>query len=297
MLPNILSNRDAGNIAQLKRYIVGVLNVGDAETFNEVLYVDGNAGDDSYNGKAPDRAFATIAAALSAASAYDVVAVLPGTYAEHITLATANVTLIGLGATPRQVLLLDATDSAVEMIAITASNVTVGNLMVQLGHANNVECVTVGACDYATIESCIFEKLSETLDEAIRLMGPNTNKGHIIRGCTFDTHTLGIVFEDSTTNASQVTIEDCLFKNGATADITDSADVQVNGVVIRGCYFQGAATPPTDFIVLDNTSSDGLLAGCYFGAAVLALTEVAVDAGIYSVGCYTEEGVNANHPN
>jgi hypothetical protein len=286
--------RNDTSIAQLKRYLVGVLNTGAAENINEVLWVDGTSGNDSNDGKAPDRAFATIAGATAVAVAYDTIAVFPGSYTEHVALATANVSLVGLGDSPRQVVLQDSTDSTVEIIAITGSNVTVANVMVGNGHANNVEGITIGACDHVTIENCVIEPASGiTQDEGIRIMGPSTNIKHVIRNCEFDTCTLGIVFEDSTTNALDVTIEGCTFRNGVTADITDSADIAVNGVLIKDCAF---IDTPTDFIVLDNAGSTGLLCGCYFASATLALATIAVDAGVFTVGCYTEEGVNAVHP-
>lgn len=289
--------RNDTSIAQLKRYLVGVLNTGAAENINEVLWVDGTNGSDSNDGKAPDRAYATITAALAAAVAYDTVAVFPGSYTEHAALAVDNVSLVGLGDSPRQVVLQDSTDSVVEIIAITGSNCTVANLMVGNGHANNVEAITVGACDYATIENCVIEPASGiTQDEGIRLMGPNTNIGHIIRNCYFNTCTLGIVFEDSTTNAKDVVIEGCIFHNGVTADITDSADIQVNGVLIKDCVFQGGATPPTDFIVLDNASTDGFICNCYFRSATLATATITIDAGLIMAGCYTEEGLSAAVP-
>lgn len=98
------------------------------------------------------------------------------------------------------------------------------------------------------------------------------------------------------TNAKNVLIEGCLFRNGVTADITDSADIQVNGVIIRDCDFVGAATPPTDFIVLDNASTDGALLGCRFGAAAFATATITIDAGLITAGCATTEGISAAQP-
>lgn len=190
--------RNDTSIAQLHRYLVGVLNTGAGENINEVLWVDGTNGNDSNDGKAPDRAYKTIQAALDDTSAYDTVAVFPGTYDEHLDIdTTANTTLLGLGDTPRQTLLLDTSDSADEMIGVTKSDTTIANLAIQLGHANNVEAIVVGVCDRCTIENVLIQKLTEAVDEGIRLMGPNTNVGHVIRNCEFDGCTLGIVFEDA----------------------------------------------------------------------------------------------------
>jgi len=285
--------RNDTSIAQLHRYLVGVLNTGAAENINEVIWVDGTSGSDDNDGKAPDRAKKTISAAATAAVAYDTIAVFPATYVEHVALATSNVCLVGLGDTPRQTKIRDTADSAVEMVAVTGSNVTIANVFISNGHANNVEGVTIGACDYCTIENCLFEKDTEALDEAIRIMGPNTNIKHMIRNCEFDGHTLGVVFEDSTTNALDCSIIGCVFRNGTTADITDSADVAVAGVLVKDCDF---VDTPTDFIVLDSASSEGLVTGCSFASATLALATIALDAGVFCVGCYTEEGCNAVHP-
>ena len=290
-----LDMRNDTTLAQLGRYLIGVLNTGLAENINEVLWVDGTNGSDANDGKAPDRAKKTISAAAALAAAYDTIAVFPATYDEHVALATDNVTLIGLGDTPRQTIIRDDADSAVEQVAVTGSNVTISNVMIQNGHANNVEAVTIGACDYCTLDNCIFEKYASIdLDEAVRIMGPNTNIGHIIRDCFFNGHILGIVFEDSTTNAADVHIIRCLFDNGTTADITDSADVSVTGVLIQDCIFKHAAV--TDFIVLDNASTEGLMVGCRFNEATFATGTITIDAGLECVDCHTLAGENIAVP-
>lgn len=298
-----LDMRGDMSLAQLKRYLVGVLNTGAAEVPIGVLWVDGNSGSDSNDGKAPDRAKLTIQNALDNVTEGGTVAVFPkldssgniAAYAEHLDIDTvANTTLLGLGDRPRDVLLLDTSDSTDEMIGITKSGTVVKNLHVQLGHANNVEGIVIGACDYVTIEDCLFTKYSTvTYDEGIRIMGPNTNIEHVIRNCFFDTVTLGIVFEDSTTNASDVIIEGCTFRRGVTADITDSADIQVDGVVIRDCDFIEGGT---DFIVLDNASTTGVCMGCRFDYATHELDVIALAAGVLCIGNITVAGVSTAHP-
>ena len=188
------------SIAQLNRYMIGVLNIGDEENISKVIWVDGTTGSDANDGLSPDEAKATIQAGVDAAVAYDTVAVFPGTYAEYIDIVTDHITLTGLGDTPRQVCIMDtAATTTDEMINITASYVTVSNLHVGNGHDDRVEAIVIGVGSYNIIRGCLIEPLAGvTQDEGIRIMGPNTNVGHIIEDCEFNTCTLGIVYEDAT---------------------------------------------------------------------------------------------------
>lgn len=285
MLP-LLSNRDAVNIAQLTRYLVGVLNTGQAEIINEVRYVDGTNGNNAYDGKSPDRAFKTIAAALAVSAADDVVLVFPGTYAEHLTMAVAGVTLMGIGDTPAAVLLYDTSDVATAMVAITAARCAVRHLRISLGHANNVSGLSITGVSDCLVEDVEFVKGAATMDEGVRLVGPSTAVRNTIRKCVFDTCVLGIKLLADTTNQADVCIEDCLFKTSTTADITDSEDVQVLRITIRRCTFNSIGT---DYIMIDAAGGTGIISECSFRSATLSNATVTVAAGIICAAAYTQE--------
>lgn len=60
-------------------------------------YVDGTNGSDTFDGLTWDFALATIAAAITAASAGDTIYIAPGSYDEQVTVSKAKLTLVGSG--------------------------------------------------------------------------------------------------------------------------------------------------------------------------------------------------------
>lgn len=104
-------------------------------TTGSYFFVDSNTGSDSYNGKSPQRACATIdyAIGLCTANKGDVIVVMPG-HAETISAAggitadVAGISIIGLGrGSLRPTLSFSATAST---FAISAANVLVRNIRV-----------------------------------------------------------------------------------------------------------------------------------------------------------------------
>jgi len=290
----LLTNRDSVNLAQLRDYLVGVLSTGQAEIINEVLYVDGTNGNAAYDGKRPDRAFKTITQAYAVAAAYDVIAVFPGTYAEHIAWAGSNVTLLGLGSKPKDVHILDATAGVTTaMLAIVGSNNVVSNLRIGNGHANCVANLSLLGSDNL-VEGCEFVKYASVAnDVGVELIGPATNLNNEIRNCLFNGCTNGVIFTADTTQAKDQIIRGCTFKNGVTTDIFDVTDVAVDGVLIDECVFLGI---PTKFIEIDSAAcAGGMISNCTFNSATHATT-IDIDNGIIPVCNRTLAGISVAVP-
>lgn len=122
----------------------------------------GLGGSDSNNGKTPDQPVATIskAIALCTAGAGDVVVVMPG-HAEAISSATAltidksGVTIVGVGnGNSRPVITLDTIVSAT--INVTASNVTISNLIFTANFADVVSFFTLTTATDFKLDGCSF---------------------------------------------------------------------------------------------------------------------------------------------
>jgi len=292
----LLSNRDAVDLAQVRRFIVGTLSTDQAENIGETIYVDGTAGSNAFDGKSPDRAKLTITAALAVAVAGDVVAVFPGTYAEHVTMAVANVSLVGLGDVPRQVLLSDVAAVATPYINITAQGCCVGNLRISPLNAANVACIQVSNVPNCLVEKCEFY-IEPTgvvaLDVGVRLVGAIAECFHTtIRGCIFDGHTDGIMFVANATMPNGTLIEYNTFLNGVTSDITDNGvATAVTLVWIRYNNFLGLGNvAPTDFIVLDQAGSTGVICQNVFNFATHNILVIVVPATILTISNYTLAG-------
>ena len=293
----LLSNRDATDLAQVRRFIVGTLSTDQAENIGETIYVDGTAGSNAFDGKSPDRAKLTITAALAVAVAGDVVAVFPGTYAEHVTMAVANVSLVGLGDVPRQVLLASAAVLATPYITIaaTAPGCCVANLRISPGEVTDPSCIHIHAAN-TLVEQCEFFLGTVPLLIGVEIVGPVATCFHnTIRDCVFDGHTLGIVFTPNVTNADGNLIERCRFVNTVTGDIRDDAGIiAVTLVWIKDCDFLSGTLAGQ--IRLTSGASTGCVYGCAFNLLVWNGGDVLVDAGVRVIGCYYGAGVNAAQP-
>lgn len=295
---NFLNAREATQLDHLHSYLVGLLDIGSGAVVSNVLYVNGTGGSDANNGQSPDKAKATIQAALDAADAFDVVAVFPDTYAEHLTMSTADVSLLGLGDRPKQVLLQDATDLATAYITITGNGCVVSNLRISNGHANNVNGITITAANVLINNVELWRDNAGTIaqDVGIALTGTAAiSHDNVIRGCRFKFCTNGIIFTADTTQAIRTTIEDCIFEDGVTTDIFDVTDVAVDYLRVLRCYFLN--TSVTKFIEVDSAAcAGGVIADCVFACATHASAQIDIDNGILPVSNRTVAGVSVAVP-
>jgi len=125
----------------------------------------------------------TIQAALNACTAgqQDIVCVCPGTYTEALTMSKADVTLIGMGATPHSTV-IDGNGSVA--VTITGVDVKLENLHITTSGAA-IACVYgTGLVGGPSIINCHFTQLELTSIACINIAG-TTTRGVRIEGCNF----------------------------------------------------------------------------------------------------------------
>lgn len=171
-------------------YVTGGAGSGYVTTGNR-WYVDSNTGDDANVGNLIDGAFATIGAAITAASANqgDIIYLLHN-HAETITgvggiaLSKAGVSVVGLGVgDQRPRFLMDGATTVT--CAITADDVYLENIVFASGHADVVACITTTKKN-TTIVDCDFvdNTTNENFLTEIKATGANnTNDGLTVLGC------------------------------------------------------------------------------------------------------------------
>jgi hypothetical protein len=138
-------------------------------TTGKVYFVDSVTGSDGNSGKKPNEAKATIAGAITVAtaSAGDIIAVVPW-HVETITAATATwskagVQIIGLGSgTNRPTITF--TTAATATITVTAAKMAIQNMRFIANFANVAAAITTTAAAGLTVDSCYFADTSAILN-------------------------------------------------------------------------------------------------------------------------------------
>lgn len=169
---------------------------------NTIWYVDSSQST-SGNGKTPKTAFITLAEAVTAAAAWDVILIMPNTIetvaAAGIEISKEGLRIFGALSTPAgQVSALKCTGTAA-MFRITANRVEIGNLyMSQRGAYPTIEIgsATVGAVYETHIHHCNFDG--------------------------YNTATYGIRGYGGTVDTVCLVVEDCYFMSFATACISSN---------------------------------------------------------------------------
>ena len=293
----LLSNRDATDLAQVRRFIVGTLSTDQAENIGETIYVDGTAGSNAFDGKSPDRAKLTITAALAVAVAGDVVAVFPGTYAEHLTMAVANVSLVGLGDEPVKTLISSPAVTATPLLTISAVGCTVANLRFTQGEVTDPSCILVNQVSETFIENCDFVLGAAcALLIGVEILGaPTTAFCNTVRGCFFSGCTMGIVLvEIANTMPLNTYVKNCTFQRLITSDISDLGVAHViDGIFIEDCNFR---TVSATMLNLHGAAHTGTLYGCCCPGAWSHAGGVNTAALILTARCYTVAGVSGAAP-
>jgi len=249
--------------------------------WSQIFFVDGVNGSDTKNtGRTPDRAFATIAKAVSVAARGDVIYVRPllatythgfDRYTEQVTvpLAKHDLSIIGVTnslnpefgpklawTTPAGVCLtVDAPALHVENLGFFAEGVTTG-AAVLLTHDATAYLKRGG--DAATFYNCTVKA---------GLIKTQGGDGLYIRNCIFNamwdgTYAGGIyAVSDSGHNPRRLKIRDCTFQGG---NIVPSAAAYITvtsfgAVLIADCIFDAC---DVDAIIADD--STGVISCCHF---------------------------------
>lgn len=292
--------------------ILGSEVLSSGNDFSNVFYVDGDNGSDSNNGGTPASAFATIQAAINAASAQDVIYIReiapdadasePGTYVEDLTIPYAKygLQLIGMGGTgvllpfggPK---IKNATATA--LLTVNAPYCVIKGLQFNCTRNSGTYGIWLtGVAGYATlagscgalIQDCYFKNASATYGAISVYAG----YGSVISRCSFSqgTNALAINLDCNAVPNNSHTIEYCDFKSNSGAAVALHLSLE-NSVdfTVRGCTFDQA----TKFITTVDGAT-GVIADCFFNDG--STTTVANSTGkieipaandeIGVVGCY-----------
>lgn len=160
-----------------------------------IFYVDSNAagaGDTVGHGRSPDAPFATLAYAITQATAskYDTIMVMPGhsetaTGAGGLTFNKIGLTVIGLGRGAKQPTVL--LDGAAASCLVTAAHTEILNICLSAGHADLAYAMHISALDVAVRRCKIKENIAT------------------------ENFLIGISVGTANNDSDRVVIEDCLF--------------------------------------------------------------------------------------
>ena len=291
------------------------------EPWSDVWYVDGTDGNDSYTGRGPSEAKATIQAAVTAASGGDVIYIRPKVYTlgtgfarytedvavtlggaggSGVTATNANISIIGI--TPRT---LQATD----FLGVRWKYATNTNLLVDAPclHVENIGFFSE-AGTYAIHLRCNGATRTQegstgfTLYNcAIKGDGPLYADGGeqiVIANCRFqakhDGTTGGINLVGSANAVRRPTIKNCDFIGGnnvamATAPIKGASPWY--NAVLKNLWFDIDTTAGT-FVLISGTTSTGVCGPCYCGSGDISTTSFDT-AGIEVVAAFDDDGIQA----
>ena len=201
---------------------------GGPKTTGKVYYVSSGTGSDSYDGLSKTYPKATLAAAISVATAAksDVIMVMPGhtesiTGAAGITINKSGLRITGVGNGRNRPVFTFSTSTAAQIV-ISSADVMVENCVFDL---TGIDAITAGfAVDAADVGfvDCEFLTNSATAGvvSAITVGASTTSPRFYVRNCRF----IGPATNSGTTTTAQITI-------------TDAPDF-----VIKDSYFTGKMT-------------------------------------------------------
>lgn len=287
-------------------------------------FVDYDNGSDSNVGTAPDRAFQTIQAAVTASTGGDVIYVRPRAYqlgqgfrryVEDVTASlggsggsgavdtNSNKSIIGItqrASAPTDFLgvrwkYASATPLTVDTTCLHIENI--GFFVEDATYAINLRCNGATRTQEGTTG---FSLYNCAVKGDGKVYGNGGNELSIVNcrfQCKYDGTTGGIHLVGSSNAIARPIIRACEFiggnaNNAATEYITTAAPVY--DMMLRDCYF---STVPDSgiYINIAGTSSDGLVANCYFAAADInaACTGlVAGVSGVFPAALYDEVGID-----
>ena len=293
-MPNVANYHEQGG----DRWVVGgelviegaVLGATSGSTY----FVDGTNGSDTNDGLSWERSFATIGEALTTASAGDKIYIASGSYDESVTVATANLTLIGSGN--RGSVAIAPTASNPTALTINADDVTIYNIGCEgdgtgggihlegdVDRFRAYECKLEGGAFAAKLESTASGAVSDTRFEDCEFAWTTTAVHFVVSG--------------GGDPVTQTYLKKCLLHNYSTAginvDTTHTADLWV-----EDCTFgrQEDGTEPTDYVLANVASTTGFFTGNRFATATNDTAVLTIAAGVIWAANATEAGWSTARP-
>lgn len=272
-------------------------------------YVDARAKTQVRTGKSFATAFATVQAALDAASAYDTILVAPGEYDEAVTIARSksNITIIGTGGRGAQYI----APSTANATALTnlADDVTLKNIGCDgdgtgSGMTNYGDRLRAYDCKFEGADGAAGTGLRLTLatvaQEAADTHG--TGADCMFFDCEFAWNTQGVRFIATDYGAvTQPRFVGCFFHDNSAADFEESGgsvDIRYRDLEIFACRFNRKedGTEPTAYILLnDDNGNKGTVKGCYFPTALNGGKNL-VSTGLIWAGNFHTGGLSTGQP-
>lgn len=244
------------------------------------FYVDAGSGNDNNKGWDAEHPLATIQQAIDNASAGDWIIVNPGTYNEQVEV-DKSLTIVGPNRFGAAVILPTAVN-AVGM-SIDADNVTIANLTIFGG--DNSLVIEDGHIGIIATD-CRFADA----DDVVEVIG----SGNVVfERCAFYGGDNGLVFTEGAANCENIVVKDSVFLDLDVTGITDGSDQTTESLIVSDCVFEGS---PTDFIVVTDAGSTGIITRCSFAHATNAAAVLDIAAGIMWVANMTEAGVSTARP-
>lgn len=242
-------------------YHVGGVPVAGEMTTGNIFFVDSNTGDNSYSGKKPSSAFATLDYAIGKCTATkgDIIYVMPG-HAETTTaiaLDVAGVTIKGIGrgrARPA----FTANTTASDLIDVTAANCAIINVRLVGAASGNTGLIHLAAA--ATDFMCEHCSLEQAATPLIAVRIEQSADRFRFSDCLFlgtaNGPDNGIAFVAGSGDCEDWVVERCDFNYGT--DGLDLGGILLSkiheGIRISDCRFIGMDTVAIDI----NSSAVGL---------------------------------------
>lgn len=296
---------------------VPVGNALHASPWSSAYFVDGDNGTAGVEGNKPDKALSTISAAITNASAGDVIYVRqrlpvqtdatdPTAYAENLTIPFAkyNLSIVGTGNNPHNPFYTQVKANAAGYgVKIQATSTTIENLDFNKGSATTGMIFfsgDVGTTDMAwgsLISNCHIRNANSSANAGIKFYAGSYNTIH---NCDFEACHTGIhIASGGTFPIRSLRIQDCRFK-GSNAAAVGGANIYGPGasnivyeLEILRCYFE--RLPTGKFINLALATAYGIISDCHFGdddisCSTAATNDVGKPTSVFVTGCYDDSG-------
>jgi len=298
-----------------------------ASPWSKVYFVDGEAGSDGNDGKTPDAAKKTIAAAVAPCTRGDVVYVRPNSYSighgyeryvEQVTITMTNTGYNLAGGTtyplcqPSDIYIIGCsnspnpeygprwkhpTDASTYCLVNSSPGLHLENIGFFAESAAGAVYLRNGigggdterGADGTTFYNCVIKGSDIVVAEGGDGLTIERCRFH----CKYNGTPAGLDF-NATGGGRRLHIRNCEFQDGNGTPALDEY-ITLSGtlteVVIRNCYF--AQVPTGNAYIVAAAGVEGIVANCYFGATAMSTTGIE-EGGLFCSGIYDVGGLHTS---